>query len=295
VFDVGGSRLAFTTDSYVVDPHFFPGGDIGALAVNGTVNDLAMCGATPLYLSAGLILEEGFPMDDLRRVIASMKQNAEDVGVKLVTGDTKVVDKGSGGGIFVNTSGIGIVENGLSISPSGVRPGDSLILSGDIGRHGIAVMAARDGLEFEGPVESDTAALTRPVQALINAGINVHCLRDLTRGGLATALVEIAEVAGVEVRIDEAAIPVSDVVRGACEILGFDPLYVPNEGRFVTFVPGNETDRALKVLRANKAGQCACLIGSAFDGEAGLVTSKTMIGGRRVLDMLSGEQLPRIC
>ncbi len=295
VFDVGGNRIAFTTDSYVVDPIFFPGGDIGALAVNGTVNDLAMCGARPLYLSAGLILEEGFPMDDLWRVITSMKQNAEDAGVKLVTGDTKVVDKGSGSGIFVNTSGIGVIEKGLTISPSRVRPGDSLILSGDVGRHGIAVMSAREGLEFEGPVESDTAALTKPALSLLDAGINVHCMRDLTRGGLATALVEIAEVAGVEVRIDEAAIPVSDVVRGACEILGFDPLYVANEGRFIVFVPGEEQDHALEVLSADTSSQGARLIGSVADGQVGLVTSKTMIGGRRVLDMLSGEQLPRIC
>jgi hydrogenase expression/formation protein HypE len=295
VVNVGSSRIAFTTDSYVVNPHFFPGGDIGALAVNGTVNDLAMCGARPLYLSAGFILEEGFPMDDLWRVITSMKQNAEDVGVKLITGDTKVVDKGNGGGIFINTSGIGIIQSGLTISPEYILPGDSLILSGDLGRHGIAVMSAREGMEFERPIESDTAALMRPVQSLIDAGINVHCLRDLTRGGLATALVEVAEVAGVEVRIDEAVIPVSEAVRGASEIMGFDPLYVANEGRFVVFVSGEEEGRALEVLSADRVSQNACLIGHVFDGEAGLVTSKTMIGGHRALDMLSGEQLPRIC
>ena len=295
VLELGGTRLAFTTDSYVVRPCFFPGGDIGTLAVNGTVNDLAMCGARSLYLSVGFILEEGLPMDDLWRVISSMKEAADRAGVKLVTGDTKVVDKGSGDGIFVNTTGIGIIECESPIAPSAVRPGDVVILSGDIGRHGMAVMSAREGLEFESPIESDTAALCGPVLSLIEAGIDVHCLRDPTRGGLATALVEIAEAARVGVNIDEAAVPVSDEVRGACEILGFDPLYVANEGRFIAFVPAAEQDRALAILRADSLCRDACAIGTVSEGESGIVTSKTMIGGRRALDMLSGEQLPRIC
>lgn len=295
VFEIGGARLAFSTDSYVVRPYFFPGGDIGTLAVNGTVNDLAMCGARPLYLSAGLILEEGLPMGDLWHVVSSMKNAALRANVKLVTGDTKVVDKGSGDGIFVNTTGIGIVEGDAGISPGNVRAGDVVILSGDIGRHGMAVMSAREGLDFESPIESDTAVLCGPVLSLIEAGIEVHCLRDPTRGGLATALVEIAQVAGMELTINEAAVPVSDEVRGACEILGFDPLYVANEGRFIAFVPAAEQDRAINLLREDPLCRDACVIGTVSEGEPGTVTSKTMIGGQRVLDMLSGEQLPRIC
>jgi hydrogenase expression/formation protein HypE len=295
VIDLGGTRVAFTTDSYVVRPCFFPGGDIGALAINGTVNDLAMCGARPLYLSAGLILEEGFPMADLWRVVSSMKDAAARAGVELVTGDTKVVDRGHGDGIFVNTSGIGIVASKTPVAPSAVRAGDVVILSGDVGRHGMAVMSAREGLAFESPIESDTAALCGPVLSLINAGIDVHCLRDPTRGGLATTLVEIAEAAELEVNIDEAAVPISNEVRGACEILGFDPLYVANEGRFVAFVPAAEQGRALDLLHADPLCRNACMIGTVSNGGSGIVTSKTAIGGRRVLDMLSGEQLPRIC
>jgi hydrogenase expression/formation protein HypE len=295
VFELGSSRLAFTTDSYVVRPWCFPGGDIGALAVTGTVNDLAMCGARPLYLSVGLILEEGFAMSALRRVVASMKDAAASAGVMLVTGDTKVVDNGSGDGIFVNTSGIGIIEGDTAVSPGHVRPGDVVLLSGDVGRHGMAVMAAREGLEFETPIESDMAALCRPVLALLEARVEVHCLRDLTRGGLATALVEIAAAAGVGVSIDETAVPVSDEVRGACEILGFDPLYVANEGRFAAIVPAAEQERALEILRADTLCRNACAIGTVSESEPGIVTSRTVIGGRRVLDMLSGEQLPRIC
>lgn len=292
---IGGTRLAFSTDSYVVRPCFFPGGDIGTLAVNGTVNDLAMCGARPLYLSAGMILEEGFAMADLRRVVESMKDAADRADVKLVTGDTKVVDKGHGDGIFINTSGIGIIECKHQISPTAVRTGDVVILSGDIGRHGIAVMSAREGLAFESTIESDTAALCGPVLSLIEAGIEVHCLRDPTRGGLATTLVEIAQTARLDININEPTVPVSDDVRGACEILGLDPLYVANEGRFVAFVPATGKDRALELLRADPVCRDACVIGSVSAGKSGLVTSTTSIGGRRVLDMLSGEQLPRIC
>jgi hydrogenase expression/formation protein HypE len=295
VVEINGTRLAFTTDSYVVRPCFFPGGDIGTLAVNGTVNDLAMCGARPLYLSAALILEEGFPMADLQKVVASMQAAAAEAGVTFVTGDTKVVDKGSGDGIFVNTAGIGVLETAARIGPDAVRPGDVVILSGDIGRHGMAVMSAREGLEFEHPIESDTAALHAAVLSLIEAGIDVHCLRDPTRGGLATSLVEIAEAAGVEVNIDEAAVPVSEKVRGACEILGFDPLYVANEGRFIAFVPATQQKSALQILTAIASCRDACVIGTVSAAASGIVTSKTAIGGQRVLDMLTGAQLPRIC
>ena len=295
VVEINGARLAFTTDSYVVRPYFFPGGDIGTLAVNGTVNDLAMCGARPLYLSAALILEEGFPMADLQRVVTSMQAAATNAGVQFVTGDTKVVDKGCGDGIFINTTGIGVVEARQPISPASVRPDDVVILSGDIGRHGMAVMSVREGLEFEHPIESDTAPLHTAALSLIEAGIDVHCLRDPTRGGLATSLVEIAEAAGVEVNIDEAAVRVSDAVRGACEILGFDPLYVANEGRFIAFVPAAQQERTLQSLRAVSFCRDACVIGTVSAAASGMVTAKTAIGGQRVLDMLSGAQLPRIC
>lgn len=295
VFKVGDAKLAFTTDSYVVRPCFFPGGDIGMLAVNGTVNDLAMCGARPLYLSAGLILEEGIPMSDLKRVVASMKNSAARAGVKIVTGDTKVVDKGSGDGIFVNTAGLGIVETQRDISPGQVRPGDSVILSGDIGRHGMAIMSIREGLEFDGPIESDTAALHDAVLAMIEADLQIHCLRDATRGGLATVLIEIATAASLDIVIDETAILVDEAVRGACEILGLDPLYVANEGRFLSFVPASEQDAALKTMRAHTSCSNAHVIGSVTDRESGNVVCKTAIGGQRVLDMLTGDQLPRIC
>ncbi len=295
VFELPASRLAFTTDSYVVQPLFFPGGDIGALAVNGTVNDLAMCGARPLYLSAGFILEEGLPMDTLWRVVQSMKFSAERAGVQLVTGDTKVVNRGKGDGIFINTAGIGVIESGRSISPAGVRPGDAILLSGDIGRHGIAIMAVREGLEFESTIASDCAALSGIVLSLFEAGLEVHCLRDLTRGGLASALVEIAEAARLHFEISESAIPVREDVQGACEILGFDPLYVANEGRFVAFVPAKEADRALEQLRAHPLGEQARIIGTVKDTDTGLVTMRSRIGATRIVDMISGEQLPRIC
>ncbi|MDP3063608.1 MAG: hydrogenase expression/formation protein HypE [Chloroflexota bacterium] len=295
VLDVGGAKLAFTTDSYVVHPLFFPGGDIGALAVNGTVNDLAMCGARPLYLSAGFILEEGLPMETLWRIVQSMRRAAEAARVQVVTGDTKVVDRGKGDGVFINTSGVGVIEHGLTIAPRSVQTGDAVLLSGDIGRHGIAIMAVREGLAFESAIESDCAPLWSPVSALLDAGVHVHCLRDLTRGGLASALNEIAETAGVHVQIDERAIPVRDDVRGACEILGFDPLYVANEGRFIAFVPQAEAEHALELLRGHPLSAGASLIGRATDGTAGYVTMRSVIGASRIVDMLSGEQLPRIC
>ncbi len=291
----GKQKLAFTTDSYVVRPIFFPGGDIGSLAVNGTVNDLAMCGARPLYLSAGFILEEGLPMETLWRIVHSMKDAAHAAGIQLVTGDTKVVDRGKGDGIYINTAGIGIVEKDLVISPSAVRAGDRLLLSGDIGRHGIAIMAAREGLEFESRIESDCAALSGLVQELISAGIEIHCMRDLTRGGLASALVEIAEASGLHLQIEETAIPVREDVRGACEILGFDPMYVANEGRFLAFVAEPDAVRALAILRNHPLGEGASLIGWAGTHPARLVTMKSSIGASRIVDMISGEQLPRIC
>jgi len=295
VFDLPASKLAFTTDSYVVQPLFFPGGDIGTLAVNGTVNDLAMCGARALYLSAGFILEEGLAMDTLWRVIRSMALAAAEAGVQLVTGDTKVVDRGKGDGVFINTAGIGLIESKAAVSPSSVQPGDAILLSGDIGRHGIAIMAVRQGLEFESTIASDCAPLSGIVMSLLASGIAVHCLRDLTRGGLASALVEIAETARLHFEIEEAAIPVIEEVQGACEILGFDPLYVANEGRFVAFVAPREAERALEQLRAHPLGAQARIIGTVRDDNPGLVTMRSRIGATRIVDMISGEQLPRIC
>jgi hydrogenase expression/formation protein HypE len=294
LLSVDGLRLAFTTDSYVVRPLEFPGGNIGDLAVYGTVNDLAMCGARPLYLSAGFILEEGLEIEVLRRVVRSMREAAARAGVTLVTGDTKVVDKGKGDGVFINTAGIGVVEAPSEISPASVRAGDAVIVSGDLGAHGVAVLSVREGLEFASPVVSDTAPLWEPVQALLAAGIEVHCLRDLTRGGLASALNEIA-AAGVGIEIREAVVPVSEPVQGACEILGLDPLYVANEGRFVAFLPERDAGRALEVLRALRVAAAAARIGAVTEGPRGLVTLASRIGGHRVLDLLSGEQLPRIC
>jgi len=292
---IAGARLAFTTDSYVVQPLFFPGGDIGTLAINGTVNDLAMCGAQPLYLSSAFILEEGFLMESLRRVVGSMRVAAANAQVQLVTGDTKVVDKGKGDGLFVNTAGIGVVDHALTIAPSAVRPGDAVILSGDLGRHGIAIMAMREGLSFETAIESDCAPLWEPVAALLQAGVEIHCLRDLTRGGLSSGLIEIAETAGVRISIDELAIPVREDVAGACEILGLDPLYLANEGRFVAWVPERESERALEVLGRFSVSRGAVRIGRVIETPAGMVTMKTRLNTERVLDMLSGEQLPRIC
>jgi hydrogenase expression/formation protein HypE len=288
-------RLAFTTDSYVVKPLFFPGGDIGTLAVNGTVNDLAMCGAQPLYLSASFILEEGLPMPALWQVIQSMKAAASAAGVQIVTGDTKVVDKGKGDGLFINTAGIGVIEHQLNIAPASVRAGDIILLSGDVGRHGMAIMSVREGLQFETSIQSDCAPLNELVTALLNQQIEVHCMRDLTRGGLASALNEIVKGAGLEIGIDEAAVPVSGEVLGACEILGLDPFYVANEGRFVVFVTPADADRALQILRSYPLGAEAVRIGTVTCGAPGLVTITSRIGARRILDLLSGEQLPRIC
>jgi hydrogenase expression/formation protein HypE len=294
-FCINGARVAFTTDSYVVCPLFFPGGNIGTLAVNGTVNDLAMCGARPLYLSVGFILEEGLPMETLWAVVSSMQNAAQAAGVQIVTGDTKVVDKGKGDGIFINTAGVGLIEHDVEITPANVRQGDSVLLSGDLGRHGIAIMAQREGLAFESVIESDCAPLAELVLKLLDTGIDIHCLRDLTRGGLASALVEIAEAANVRIGIDENAIPVREDVRGACEILGFDPLYLANEGRFVAFVPAPDTDRALEILNSHPLGDGSCRIGEVTSNTSSAVVMRSRIGATRIVDMFSGEQLPRIC
>lgn len=295
VLNLPSAKIAFTTDSFVVKPLFFPGGDIGTLAVNGTVNDLAMSGARPLYLSLGFILEEGLPMDALWRVVTSIKKAADAAGVKVVTGDTKVVDKGKGDGIYINTSGIGIIEHGLNISPGSLKEKDVVLLSGDVGRHGIAIMAQREGLEFETTIESDCAPLNGIVLDLIKAGIEVHCLRDLTRGGLASALNEIAKDAGRTIEVKEANIPVQGQVASACALLGFDPLYVANEGRFIVIVPPQEAQKALGILNAHPLGHGASCIGEVLENARGQVFLKSVIGTNRVLDMISGEQLPRIC
>lgn len=295
VINLDGKKLAFTTDSYVISPLFFPGGDIGSLAVHGTVNDLSMSGARPLYISAGFIIEEGLPMDTLWKVVQSMHNAAKEAGVEIVTGDTKVVDKGKGDGIFINTAGIGIVEHNLTINPSSIKPGDIIIVNGDLGRHGIAIMAQREGLEFETTIESDSAPLNIIVQNLIIAGLEIHCMRDLTRGGLASALVEIAEASKHNININESDIPVREDVQGACEMLGFDPLYVANEGRFIVILPEKEAGKALEIMTKSVYGNDSKIIGKVTDEHKGLVTMKSKIGAVRIVDMLSGEQLPRIC
>lgn len=289
------SRLAFTTDSYVVKPLFFPGGDIGQLAVFGTVNDLAMCGARPLWLSAGFILEEGLPMETLWRVAQSMRAAGQAASVRIVTGDTKVVDRGKGDGLYINTAGIGVAAEGARIGPLEVRAGDAILLNGDIGRHGMAVLAARDEIHLESHIESDCAPLADAVLRLLEERIEVHCLRDCTRGGLATALVEIANDCGLRMDIEESAVPVEEETRGICELLGFDPLYVANEGRFVAFVAAKDAERALGILRAHAQGAGACRIGAVATEGSGMVILKSRIGAGRILEMLSGEQLPRIC
>lgn len=295
VVDVSGSKLAVTTDSYVIHPLFFPGGDIGSLAVHGTVNDLAMSGARPLYMSVAFILEEGFPIEDLKRIAESLRKAADESGIQIIAGDTKVVDRGKGDGVFINTTGIGIVEHTLKVSPKSVQSGDVIILSGDIGRHGIAIMAQREGLQFESTIESDSASLSAMVLPLFDQGVDVHCLRDLTRGGLATALNEIAQDSGFHITIEESAIRVDDQVCGACEILGLDPLYVANEGRCVVFVPANQAEQTLSVLKKNLQGAQASMIGRVSETQDGRVTLKSTLGTVRIIDMLSGEQLPRIC
>ncbi len=294
VFPVSAGRLAFTTDSFVVTPLFFPGGDIGALAVNGTVNDLAMSGARPLYLSAAFILEEGLPLEELGRVTASMARAAEAAGAVIVTGDTKVVHRGAADRLFVTTAGVGVVPGGVAISASNIRPGDRVLLSGTIGDHGMAVMSQREGLEFEGAIVSDTAPLHRLVEAMIAAG-EIHALRDPTRGGLGTSLCEMASASRVGVEIEGRAIPVRDEVRAACELLGLDPLFVANEGKLVAFVRADDAEAVLAAMRRRPEGRDAAIIGTAVEAHAGMVLLRTEIGGTRVVDLPFGEQLPRIC
>lgn len=295
VIQLNGTMLAFTTDSFVIHPLFFPGGNIGSLAVHGTVNDLAMSGARPLYLSASFILEEGLPMETLWRVVGSMQEAARHANVQIVTGDTKVVDRGKGDGMFINTAGIGIIEPPQRIAPDQIQIGDVVLLNGDLGRHGIAVMTVREGLEFASTIESDSAPLASLVLALRSAGIPLHCLRDLTRGGLASALNEIATATGLSMTIDERQIPVHDEVQGACELLGLDPLYVANEGRCIVFVGAAEADQALALMRAHPLGAGACAIGHVMPRAAAPVMMTSRLGTSRIVDMLSGEQLPRIC
>jgi hydrogenase expression/formation protein HypE len=294
-FVVPPGRLAMTTDSYVVRPLFFPGGDIGSMAVHGTVNDLAMSGARPLYLSGAFIIEEGLPMETLWRVVCSMRDATRRCGVQIITGDTKVVDKGKGDGLFINTTGIGVIEHSLTIAPRSVQPGDAVMVSGDLGRHGMAIMAVREGLEFESQIESDSAPVHEAVRDLLKAGIEIRCLRDLTRGGLASALNEIAEVAGVKIAVEEKLIPVREDVHAACEMLGLDPLHVANEGRFVAFVAEKDANHALQILRGHQVSTGSARIGQVVEKSAPLVTLKSHLGVRRILDMPSGEQLPRIC
>jgi hydrogenase expression/formation protein HypE len=290
-----GKKLAFTTDSYVVRPIFFPGGDIGSMAVHGTVNDLAMSGARPLYLSSAFILEEGLPMETLWRVVCSMRDAAQRCGVQIITGDTKVVDKGKGDGLFINTAGIGVIEHDRTIAPPEIRPGDLVLVNGDLGRHGMAIMAVREGLEFESRIESDSAPVHEAVLELIKAGVEIHCLRDLTRGGLASTLNEIAGAAAVKIAIDEKSVPVREDVHAACELLGLDPLHVACEGRFAAFIAASDVERALAMLRGHGVGAGAAVIGRVVESSTPLVTLKSAIGASRILDMPSGEQLPRIC
>lgn len=292
---INKGKLAFTTDSYVVSPIFFPGGNIGELAVYGTVNDLAMVGAKPLYITSGLILEEGFPLDDLKKILTSMSEAAKTAGVKIVAGDTKVVNKGKADGIFINTAGIGVIDEGIEISPSRVKPGDKVILSGPIGNHGVAIMAERNGLSFNPPVVSDTAPLNGLVREMLKKTKKIHTLRDPTRGGLATTLKEIATDSGYCVLIEEDLIPVPPGVRGACELLGLDPLYIANEGILSAIVSNDAAESVLKTMKKHPLGKEARIIGEVQKSPTGMVLLKTAIGGTRIIEMLSGDQLPRIC
>ena len=292
---VHGDRLAFCTDSYVVDPLFFPGGDIGTLAVCGTVNDLAMGGARPLYLSCAVILEEGFPVETLRRIVASMRRVAAQAGVQIVTGDTKVVGRGAADKIFINTAGIGVIPVGIELSARKARPGDRVIVNGPIGDHGAAILVARQQLALEADIRSDCQPLAGLVAAMLAACPAIRCLRDPTRGGVATVLNEFAAASGVGIRIDEDALPLREPVRGACEILGLDPLYLANEGKLLAVVPPDAADAVLAAMRAHPAGADATIIGTVSDQAAGTVILQTGFGGERVVDMLGCHQLPRIC
>ena len=295
VLSPGAGRIAFSTDTYVVDPIFFPGGSIGELAINGTVNDVAMCGAVPRYLSVGMIIEEGFAMDDLRRVVAAMARAAQAAGVSVVTGDTKVVPKGAADRIFINTAGIGIIGEGVNVSGANARAGDAVILSGTMADHGMTILTQRQGLTFESDLTSDSAPLNHMVADILATGCEVHVLRDPTRGGVGTTLNEIAEKSRAGIRIREADLPVRPAVAGVCELLGFDPLYVANEGKLLAFVPAGQAETVLAAIRRSPYGREACIIGEVVAGHPGRVVMQTRIGGERIVDMLTGEQLPRIC
>lgn len=288
-------RLAVSTDSFVVSPLFFPGGDIGKLAVHGTVNDLAMSGATPRYITAGFILEEGLPLESLGRIVESMAAAAREAGVSLIAGDTKVVERGHGDGIYINTTGIGLIPDGVEIGPQRAAPGDAVLISGTIGDHGMAIMSVREGLHFESDLRSDTAALHSLVADLLAAAPDVHVLRDPTRGGVASSLNEIARSAGVGIQLEEQRLPVRASVRSACEMLGMDPIYVANEGKLIAIVPGPAAEQALAALRAHPLGRDAALIGQVTAAHPGRLTARTGIGGTRMIPMQIGEQLPRIC
>ncbi len=295
VVNINGQRLAFTTDSFVVKPLFFPGGDIGSLAVHGTINDMAMGGATPLYLSAAFIVEEGFSIDELRRIVHSMKEAAVAAGVEVVTGDTKVVEQGKGDGLFITTTGIGLVPPNVELSGNRARPGDKILLSGSIGEHGIAILAKREGIEFETAMHSDSAALHTLVADMLRAAPGIRCMRDPTRGGLSSALNEIAVQSGVSMEIDERAIPVREEVAGACELLGLDPLYVANEGKLIAIVDSASADAVLAAMRRHPLGAQAQIIGRVRAGVPPMVAMRTTLGTTRIVDMLAGDQLPRIC
>jgi len=295
IVNVNGQRLAISTDSFVVKPLFFPGGDIGSLAVHGTVNDLAMGGATPLFLSAAFIIEEGFSMDELRRVVNSLRQAAAEAGVQVVTGDTKVVEKGKGDGLFINTTGIGLVPEGVDLSADRARPGDKVLISGSIGDHGIAILAQREGLEFETQIQSDSAALHTLVADMLGVTRDIRCMRDPTRGGVSSALNEIAQQSRVGIELEERTIPVCEGVRGACELLGLDPLYVANEGKLIAIVASEAAQAVLQAMRRHPLGSEARIIGTVKKENPGLVTMRTTLGTTRIVDMLAGDQLPRIC
>jgi len=295
VFEIGGQQLAFSTDSYTVDPIFFPGGDIGCLAVNGTVNDVAMRGAVPLFLSTGFIIEEGFPMEDLSRIIASMKRAAGEAGVQIITGDTKVVNRGGVDKIFINTSGIGVIHKNVDISGKSARAGDAVLASGTMGDHGVTIMSKRSGLSFEAPIESDSAPLNGLVADMLSVSDQIHTMRDPTRGGLATSLNEIALQSDVGIEVFEDQVPLRDSVLGACEILGLDPLYIANEGKLIAIVSPEDSDKVLNCMKAHPYGRESAVIGQVVAENPGRVFMRTSVGGTRILDMLAGEQLPRIC
>jgi hydrogenase expression/formation protein HypE len=295
VVAINGSRIAVTTDSFVVSPLFFPGGDIGSLAVHGTINDLAMGGAKPLFLSAAFIIEEGLSISLLQRVVNSMRRAASDAGVQIITGDTKVLEKGKGDGLFINTTGIGLVEDSVALSADQARPGDKVLLSGPVGEHGIAILAQREGLEFETTIESDSAALHMLVAEMLKASKNIRCMRDPTRGGVSSALNEIAAQSKVGIELEERAIPIREEVRGACEMLGLDPLYVANEGKLIAIVEPDSAEKVLAAMREHPLGRDAETAGTVTKRNPGLVTMRTQLGTTRIVDMLAGDQLPRIC